>query len=69
MIKQQTLYVDNVNLLIEQSFCQQIQNRLGHYDHFHLPKNPTVEYHMSNNRLIVSFVFDIKPSCHDINVT
>ena len=68
MIKHKTFYVDNVNLSVRRWFCQKIQYKIGHYDHFHSSKNARVEYQMSNNRLVLSFVLDIKPSCHDVNV-
>ena len=65
MIKQTTVVHDS-RLSSERKFCQRIQYRVGY--HFHSPKNPRAEYQMSNSRLELSFVFDMKPSKHDTSV-
>ena len=36
MIKKGAFYIDNVNILAEQRFCQEIQHRIAQYDHFDL---------------------------------
>ena len=48
MIKKGSFFIDSVNILVERRFCQEIQYRIAHCDHFHLLKNPTVG---SRNRL------------------
>ena len=58
MIKKGSFSIDNVNVLVERRFCQKIQYRIAHCDHFHLLKNPTVGF---RNRLILTFAFDVKP--------
>ena len=65
MIKNGSFFIDSVNILVERRFCQEIQYRIAHCDHFHLLKNPTVG---SRNRLILTFVFDVKPANDDIGI-
>lgn len=36
LIKKGAFYIDNVNILAEQRFCQEIQHRIAQYDHFDL---------------------------------
>ena len=68
MIKKGTFTIYNVNISFEQKFCQEIQYRIAHYDHYHSPKNPTVEYQISNNRFVLTFDFGAKPSHHGIGI-
>lgn len=51
MIKKGACSTDNVNISFERRFCQEIQYRTVHYDHFHSLKNLTVEYQIFNNRI------------------
>ena len=69
MIKKGAFSIDNVNILVEQRFCQEIRYRIAHYGHFHSLKHPTVGYQVSHNRLVLTFVFDAKPANHDIGIT
>ena len=68
MIKIRAFYIDKISISTERRFCQEIRYRIGHYDHFHLPKNPSVEYQISGNRLVLIFNFEAKASNHDIGI-
>ena len=54
--------------MVERRFYREIQYRIAHYDHFRLLKNTIVEYQISNNRFVLSFVFGEKPSYHDTGI-
>ena len=68
MIEKGSFSIDNVNILVEWRFCQEIWCGIAHYDHFHLLKNPAIGYQVSQNRLVLTFVFDAKPANHDIGI-
>ena len=68
MIKKGAFSTDNVNISFERRFCQEIQYRTVHYDHFHSLKNLTVEYQIFNNRFLLTFGFGDRPSYHDIGI-
>ena len=68
MIKKGTFSIGNVNISVEQKCCQEFQYRIAHYDHFHSPKNPTVEYQITNDRFVLTFDFGAKPSYHNIGI-
>ena len=55
MINKGAFSIGNVNISVEQRFCQEIQYRIAHYDHFYSPSNPTVKYQISNNCFVLSF--------------
>ena len=68
MIKIRAFYIDKISISTERRFCQEIRYRIGHYDHFHLPKNPSVEYQISGNHLVLIFNYETKASNHDIGI-
>ena len=68
MIKIGAFDIDNISLSAERRFCQEIWYRIGLYDHFHSPKNPSVEYQMSGNHLVLIFNFGKKASNYDIGI-
>ena len=68
MIKIRAFSIEKISISAERRFCQEIRYRIGHYDHFHLPKNPSVEYQISGNRLVLIFNYETKASNHDIGI-
>ena len=68
MIEKGAFSIDNVNILVEGRFCQEIRYRIAHYDHFHSLKHPAVGYQVSHNCLVLTFVFDAKPANHDTGI-
>ena len=60
MIKIGAFDIDNISLSAERRFCQETRYRIGLYDHFHSPKNPSVEYQISGNHLVLMFNFEKK---------
>ena len=68
MVKKGTFSIGNVNISVEQKFCQEFQHRIAYYDHFHSPKNPTVEYQITNDRFVLTFDFGTKPSYYGIGI-
>ena len=68
MIKIRAFDIDKISASTKQRFHQEIPYRIGHYDHFHSPKNPSVEYQISINRPVLIFNFETKASNHDIGI-
>ena len=57
-----TFDIDKISVSVERRFCQEILYTIGHFNHFHSPKNPSVEYQISGNRLVLIFSFETKAS-------
>lgn len=60
-----TFDIVKISVSVERRFCQEIPYTIGHFNHFHSPKNPSVEYQISGNRLVLIFSFETKASNRD----